>query len=91
MNHNQRFINSIKSHTAVIGVVGLGYVGLPLSLRFAEAGFSVIGMDIDPEKPRKINAGQSYIKHFSDSAVQQAIEDGFVATTNFSRAKDCDC
>ena len=90
MNHNQRFINSIKSHTAVIGVVGLGYVGLPLSLRFAEAGFSVIGMDIDPEKSRKINAGQSYIKHFSDTAVQQAVKDGFVATTDFSHAKDCD-
>ena len=90
MNHNQRFIDKIDNRTAVIGVVGLGYVGLPLSLRFAGAGFKVIGLDIDPEKSRKINAGQSYIKHFSDSAVQKAVEEGYSATTDFISTSDCD-
>ena len=90
MIHNQQFINKINNHTAVIGIVGLGYVGLPLSLRFTEAGFKVLGLDIDPEKPRKLRSGQSYIKHFSDSAIQKAVEEGFTATTDFSRAKECD-
>lgn len=90
MNNQQRFIEKINNRTAVIGIVGLGYIGLPLSLRFAEVGFKVIGLDIDPEKPRRILAGQSYIRHFSDTAVQQAVEHGFTATTDFSQAGDCD-
>ncbi|MDX1461390.1 MAG: NAD(P)-binding domain-containing protein, partial [Xanthomonadales bacterium] len=75
---------------AVIGVVGLGYVGLPLSLRYAEAGFKVIGLDIDPDKPRKIAAGRSYLRHYPDERVQQAVAQGFEATTDFARAAECD-
>ena len=73
-----------------IGIVGLGYVGLPLALRFAEAGFKVLGFDIDPAKPQQINAGKSYIKHIGDDAVALAVSRGFSATTDFSRAGEAD-
>ena len=63
--HATRLIQRIKRRRAVIGIVGLGYVGLPLMLRFAEVGFRVLGFDIDPAKVRQLNAGQSYIEHIA--------------------------
>jgi UDP-N-acetyl-D-glucosamine dehydrogenase len=54
--------NRIASHTARVGVVGLGYVGLPLAVEFAEAGFSVTGIDIDARKVADLNRGESYIQ-----------------------------
>jgi UDP-N-acetyl-D-glucosamine dehydrogenase len=89
MTQLKRLIRKISDRSAVIGIIGLGYVGLPLSLRFAEVGFKVIGLDIDPEKPRQIKAGRSYICHFSDERVTRAVEHGFEATTDFSKAKQC--
>ena len=56
-------IERIQAHKARIGVVGLGYVGLPLVLRFGEERFPVLGFDVDPVKVRKLNAGESYIRH----------------------------
>ncbi len=53
----------LSNKTATIGIIGMGYVGLPLALRFSEAGFRVIGLDIDPEKVVKLNRGESYVKH----------------------------
>jgi len=76
--------------SAVIGVIGLGYVGLPVSLRFAEVGFKVIGFDIDESKIKQLNDGRSYIRHFSDEQIRQAIEKGFEATTDFSKAGEAD-
>ena len=73
-----------------IGIVGLGYVGLPLALRFAEAGFKVLGFDIEPAKVSQINAGKSYIKHIGDAAVTLATQQGFSATADFSRADEAD-
>ena len=73
-----------------IGIVGLGYVGLPLALRFAEAGFKVLGFDIDPAKVSQINAGKSYIKHIGDAAGTLATEQGFSATADFSCAGEAD-
>ena len=68
-----------------IGIVGLGYVGLPLSLQFAASGVSVVGLDIDPSKVEAINAGRSYIKHIEAAGVQSAVEKGlFKASTDFS-------
>ena len=58
-------LNKIKNKEAVIGVVGLGYVGLPLLMEFVDQGFKTIGFDIDPEKVEKLNAGKSYIKPVS--------------------------
>ncbi len=74
----------------MIGILGLGYVGLPLMLRFSEVGYRVLGFDIDPAKVEALMAGRSYIEHISVEAIGRALEQGFAATTDFSRAKDCD-
>ena len=72
-----------------IAVVGLGYVGLPLSLQFARSCVSVLGVDVDPQKVRLLNHGQSYIKHIESSAVAELVSSGkFSATTDFSRIKE---
>jgi len=90
MSRKQQLIERVSDRTAVIGVVGLGYVGLPLSLCFAEAGFKVIGFDIDPEKTSQINRGQSYIRHFSDAVIKKAVDSSLSATSDFVRAGECD-
>lgn len=75
----------------VIGVIGLGYVGLPLSLQFAGSGAAVLGFDIDPEKIRRIEAGESYIKHIDSAAIAAACASGsFAATIDFARVAECD-
>ena len=74
-----------------IAIVGLGYVGLPLSLQFARSGVSVIGLDIDKEKVAGLNAGRSYIKHIESSAIAQQIEKKmFIASTDFGEVKNVD-
>jgi UDP-N-acetyl-D-glucosamine dehydrogenase len=74
-----------------IGIVGLGYVGLPLSLQFARSGVNVIGLDIDPEKVNAINAGRSYIKHIESSTIAQALSNkSFSASTDFSKVRELD-
>jgi UDP-N-acetyl-D-glucosamine dehydrogenase len=73
-----------------VGIVGLGYVGLPLALRFAETGCSVLGFDIDASKAEALRAGRSYIRHIGDAAVARAREQGMDATDDFSRAGEVD-
>jgi len=74
-----------------IGITGLGYVGLPLALRFAESGAKVLGFDIDPQKIELLGAGQSYIKHIEAARIESAVKSGsFAATTDFSRVAECD-
>jgi len=74
-----------------IAIVGLGYVGLPLSLQFARSGVNVTGLDIDPEKVEAINAGRSYIKHIESSAIaQQLAAKIFRASTDFSEVRHVD-
>ena len=69
-----------------IAVVGLGYVGLPLSLQFARCGVNVLGLDIDLAKVESLNNGQSYIKHIENEAIVQSVQSGaFSASTDFSR------
>ncbi len=75
---------------ATIGIVGLGYVGLPLVIRFAEIGYRVVGFDIDQSKIELLTAGKSPIEHIPAAAVSKAIERGFEATANFERAADVD-
>jgi len=89
-SHSQKLLDKIHSRQATVGVVGLGYVGLPLALRFAEAGLPVIGFDIDPEKPRKLAAGRSYINYIPDAAIGAALARGFTATTDFARCGEAD-
>ena len=83
-------IEKLKDKTAHIGIVGLGYVGLPLSIRFAEAGYNVLGLDIDNTKVQKISEGQTYIKHIPDNVIATAVKQGFEATSDFSRAEEVD-
>jgi len=75
---------------AVVGVLGLGYVGLPLALRFAEAGVKAVGFDIDPGKIRKLKAGRSYINYIPGAAIRAGLRAGFEPTADFSRARRCD-
>lgn len=67
-----------------VGIYGLGYVGLPLALRFAQVGIKVIGFDIDPRKVELLNQGKSYIERITESQIRSAQEAGFIATTDFS-------
>ena len=86
----QASIARFKSKEAVIGIVGLGYVGLPLMLRYNTIGFRVLGIDIDASKVEKLNAGRSYIEHIACERIAKARTSGFEATTDFSRASECD-
>src|ERR1035438_717261 len=71
-----------------IGIVGLGYVGLPLALQFARGGVEVTGFDIDPEKIRKLNRGESYIQHIQSSAIGEQRKAGlFSATGDFKQIR----
>src|SRR5947207_4315205 len=72
-----------------VAIIGLGYVGLPLSLQFARSCTEVIGIDVDPQKVELLNKGQSYIKHVSEAGIRELVDQGkFVATTDFSRIKE---
>ena len=72
-----------------IAIVGLGYVGLPLSLQFARSDTSVLGLDVDEAKVKAINAGRSYIKHIEAATIERAVKDGRLsASADFSRVKE---
>lgn len=86
----QNFLSRIQDKSAVIGIVGLGYVGLPLMLRFAEVGYKVLGFDIDNNKVDSLQQGKSYIEHISADSIRLARVRGFEATTDFSRAPEAD-
>jgi UDP-N-acetyl-D-glucosamine dehydrogenase len=88
--HQTQIIDRFNSRQAVIGIVGLGYVGLPLMLRYTGVGFRVLGIDIDPAKVEKLNAGQTYIEHIPSDRIAHAVKAGFAATTDFSRAGEAD-
>ncbi len=80
----------IHRKTLCVGIYGLGYVGLPLALRFSEVGIRVLGFDIDAAKIAKLNAGQSYIERLSPDVIQRARSQGFEATTDFARTCEAD-
>ena len=80
----------LRDRNAVIAVVGLGYVGLPLVLRFVEVGYRVVGIDIDPAKVEKLQRGQSYIERISTESIVAARARGFHATADFSVANEAD-
>ena len=85
-------LEKISNNNEVVGVIGLGYVGLPLAVNFAEAGVHVIGFDKNPEKVNKINNGDNYIKDIRDAALRKVVVDTITltATTDFTRIKECD-
>jgi UDP-N-acetyl-D-glucosamine dehydrogenase len=86
----QASVAKFKSKEAVIGIVGLGYVGLPLMLRYNAIGFKVLGIDIDVAKVEALNSGVSYIEHIQSEKIALACQNGFEATTEFKRVAECD-
>lgn len=90
MGAGEASIAKFKSKEAIVGIVGLGYVGLPLMLRYNTVGYRVLGIDIDADKVAKLNAGQSYIEHIACEHISKARASGFEATTDFRRAGECD-
>ena len=87
----KELIEKIKRKEALVGIVGMGYVGLPLGLVFAEAGFKVLGLDIDERKVADLNQGKSYIAHISSERIAREVEAGrFEADARFERASEPD-
>ena len=86
----EQLTTRLSERTALIGIIGLGYVGLPLTLRYAEAGFRVLGIDIDGGKVERLNRGESYINHIPAADIARARNHGFEATTDFTRAGEPD-
>ena len=85
------FIKRVESRQVVVGIVGLGYVGLPLAMTFCRKGFRVLGFDVDSNKTADLNRGKSYIGHIPSSELAQIRDSGkFEATTDFGRAREAD-
>ena len=92
MSHRISSLQSaIESHAACVGVIGLGYVGLPLVRTFVQAGFQCLGFDLDGKKVAKLQAGESYIGHLPDSLIGEMIATGkFSATSDMARLSEAD-
>ncbi len=89
-NSENELLSSIENREAKVGIVGLGYVGLPLMQTFCGAGFTCIGLDVDPEKVEQLNQGKSYIKHIPSEHVMAMVkEKRFRATTDPKELKQC--
>src|SRR3569623_2103151 len=88
----ERLEEAIRDKDAVIGVVGLGYVGLPLIKAFIDAGFRTLGFDIDATKVARLSAGESYIGHIPGDWIAQCIAaETFCPTTDLRRLAEADC
>src|SRR5882757_5503899 len=84
-------LSRIADKSAVVGVIGLGYVGLPLLATFHRAGFATIGFDVDPAKIADLSAGRNYLKHLGEDLTQDLLTGAPVtATTDVSRLAECD-
>lgn len=84
------FQQRVTEHSARIGIIGLGYVGIPLALRFQEVGLKVLGFDIDLERVEELNGGRTPIKHIPASDIQSMVDSGFEATADFARIPEVD-
>jgi UDP-N-acetyl-D-glucosamine dehydrogenase len=88
----KKLLDRIKEKKAVVGIIGLGYVGLPLVIEFHRAGFPVTGFDTDPNKISQLKKGRSFIKHIPSKNIRALLKTGhFSATNDFSRIKKTDC
>ncbi|MCK9282636.1 MAG: nucleotide sugar dehydrogenase [Melioribacteraceae bacterium] len=89
--NKEQFLSKINQKEVVIGVIGMGYVGLPLALAFAKKGFATIGFDIDEKKIPLLNEGKTYIKHIAEKNIKEAVDSGkFSATSDFTKLSDVD-
>ena len=91
MDMRQRVRERIASGRARVGVIGLGYVGLPLAMAAANGGYEVVGIDTDPSKVSHLNAGHSYLDYIPDAQIVQVRESGrFTASGDFAHISDLD-
>lgn len=92
MNYKAAILEKIATHSEVVGIIGLGYVGLPLAVNFAEAGVKTLGFDKNPNKVDLINHGKNYIGDIRDAVLREVVVDKLTlsATTDFSRMAECD-
>ncbi|SHE70067.1 UDP-N-acetyl-D-glucosamine dehydrogenase [Mariniphaga anaerophila] len=91
MDYKSQILNKIAENQEVVGIIGLGYVGLPLAVNFAEAGVKTIGFDKNPAKVDSINHGKNYIDDIRDAVLREVVEKvALCATTDFSRMAECD-
>lgn len=85
-------LDLIRKKSAVVGIIGLGYVGLPLASHFYKKGFRTLGFDVDAKKIDQLLHGKSYIQHLSETQLREMIDKKrFEATIDFDRLKECDC
>ena len=75
-DHKTPLLAKIHDHSVTVGIIGLGYVGLPLAMAFVEKGICVLGFDVDPDKPAKLARGESYIKHLGSDRVSAMAHSG---------------
>ncbi|MGQ7871149.1 nucleotide sugar dehydrogenase [Sunxiuqinia sp. sy24] len=91
MDNTQQILKKIAANTETVGIIGLGYVGLPLAVNFAEAGVKTIGFDKNPTKVNSINQGNNYIDDIRDAVLKEVVDNvSLSATTDFSRMSECD-
>lgn len=92
LNPKERLLERIREDKAVVGVIGMGYVGLPLAVSFAASGLNTLGFDVDPEKVRQINLGNSNIQDVSESELSDLVIEKRIlaATTDFGKISSCD-
>src|SRR5258706_341624 len=90
LDRHASLLAKIQATTARVGIVGLGYVGLPLARAFSSSGFSVLGFDVDAEKIARLKRGQSYIAHISAETLGEMLDRGFDATDRFERLAETD-
>jgi UDP-N-acetyl-D-glucosamine dehydrogenase len=92
MNYKQQILEKIASNKEVVGIIGLGYVGLPLAVNFAEAGVKVIGFEKNQQKADLVNKGDNYIGDIRDAVLREVVVEKLTleATTDFTRMKECD-
>ncbi len=91
MSYKKQILAKINSNEVVVGIIGLGYVGLPLAVEFAEEGVKVIGFEKSEEKANLVNSGKNYIKDIADDVLEKVVKNNLLsATTDFSKMKECD-
>jgi UDP-N-acetyl-D-glucosamine dehydrogenase len=86
-HHYHRLLEKIRTRQAIVGIIGLGYVGLPLARAFSERGYKVVGFDIDARKVKLLRSGQSYIGHIGPDTVAELLKRGFHATNRFEELR----
>ena len=90
MSVREHLLRRLADRSALIGVIGLGYVGIPLALAFSDAGFRILGFDVDPDRVAMLNAGQSPIRHIDHSRIGDLLARDFTATCDYTRTGEPD-